>query len=122
MTAPSGLAYDSTNSQLYVADQRNNRVMIFNTNFPTTVSAITAPVNDACALTGGALYCWGYNGYGEDGFGNTTQYLSPQQVGALTTWTAISQRDPSYEIANPTTPTCPLTARPLYFWGHNNYA
>jgi DNA-binding beta-propeller fold protein YncE len=32
MNTPDGIAYDSTNSQLYVADQNNNRVMLFSTS------------------------------------------------------------------------------------------
>lgn len=37
--------------------------------------------NHACAVTsGGALYCWGYNGYGQLGTGNTTNQSSPYQV------------------------------------------
>ena len=36
--------------------------------------------------TGGKLYGWGLNSNGNLGLGNTTDYSSPVQVGALTTW------------------------------------
>ena len=32
------------------------------------------------------LYSWGANASGQLGLGNTTNYSSPKQVGALTTW------------------------------------
>ena len=113
---PEGLAYDSTNSLLYVSDDVNNRVMIFNVTPPTipTPTVVTQGGGDACAIGGGALYCWGYNGNGEDGLGNTTQYKTPQQVGSDTTWTAISQADPTFDPA-----ACGIDNGKLYCWGNN---
>ena len=40
----------------------------------------------AAIKTDGTLWGWGRNNYGKIGLGNTTQYSSPVQVGALTTW------------------------------------
>jgi len=40
--------------------------------------------------TSGALYAWGDNSTGSLGLGNTTNYSSPKQIGALTTWSKIS--------------------------------
>ena len=37
----------------------------------------------------GKLWSWGYNGYGELGLGNTTNYSSPKQVGTNSNWHAI---------------------------------
>ena len=37
-----------------------------------------------------SLYSWGVNTYGQLGLGNTTNYSSPKQVGALTTWSNIA--------------------------------
>jgi alpha-tubulin suppressor-like RCC1 family protein len=36
--------------------------------------------------TNGTLWSWGYNNSGQLGLGNTTNYSSPKQVGALTSW------------------------------------
>jgi alpha-tubulin suppressor-like RCC1 family protein len=36
------------------------------------------------------LYSWGSNGAGQLGLGNTTAYSTPQQVGALITWSKVS--------------------------------
>jgi hypothetical protein len=40
--------------------------------------------------TNGTLWTWGTNVSGELGLGNTTEYNSPKQVGALTTWSKVS--------------------------------
>lgn len=42
------------------------------------------------AKTNGTLWSWGINSLGQLGLGNTTSYSSPQQVGALTTWSKIA--------------------------------
>jgi len=36
------------------------------------------------------LWSWGYNPYGQLGLANTTNYSSPKQVGALTTWSSLA--------------------------------
>ena len=58
------------------------------------------------------IYAWGNNGQGQLGTGNTTQYSSPVQVGALTGWSSISssQRSTSAIKTNGT----------LWSWGGNN--
>jgi alpha-tubulin suppressor-like RCC1 family protein len=38
-----------------------------------------------CLLSTGAVYTWGYNGYGGLGTGNTTQYNTPQHISGLGT-------------------------------------
>jgi alpha-tubulin suppressor-like RCC1 family protein len=40
--------------------------------------------------TDGYLWTWGAGGSGQLGIGNTTNYSSPKQVGALTTWLNIA--------------------------------
>ena len=40
--------------------------------------------------TDGTLWGWGNQANGEIGLGNTTNYVSPKQVGTLTTWLAVS--------------------------------
>jgi alpha-tubulin suppressor-like RCC1 family protein len=63
---------------------------------------------DACGIDNGKLYCSGYNNNGQLGLGNTTNYNTFQQVGALTTWTAVSQ---GYQN------TCGIAGSTLYCWG-----
>ena len=41
--------------------------------------------------TDGTLWAWGKNYQGQLGLGNTTDYSSPKQVGALTTWSTIEK-------------------------------
>lgn len=43
--------------------------------------------------TDGTLWSWGRNNLGQLGLGNTTNYSSPKQVGALTTWTTLSRNN-----------------------------
>ena len=40
--------------------------------------------------TDGTLWAWGSGSYGRLGLGNTTNYSSPKQVGALATWSKLS--------------------------------
>jgi alpha-tubulin suppressor-like RCC1 family protein len=44
----------------------------------------------AAVKTDGTLWTWGYNNYGQLGLGNRTDYSSPKQVGALTSWLSVS--------------------------------
>src|SRR5688572_3029573 len=37
-----------------------------------------------------SLWCWGFNGYGQLGTGNSTNRTSPTRVGTATTWTAVT--------------------------------
>jgi alpha-tubulin suppressor-like RCC1 family protein len=47
----------------------------------------TADQHAVAIKTDGTIWTWGYNPYGNIGRGNTTNYSSPVQVGALTNWT-----------------------------------
>jgi len=59
---------------------------------PTTIGAASARglgfsrTYSASGPTPGGLWAWGRNQFGPLGLGNTTNYSSPKQVGALTTW------------------------------------
>jgi alpha-tubulin suppressor-like RCC1 family protein len=55
---------------------------------------------------------WGSNASGQLGLGNVTNYNSPKQVGALTTWLAVAGGG-YYTIATKTDGT-------LWTWGSNN--
>jgi alpha-tubulin suppressor-like RCC1 family protein len=65
--------------------------------------------------TGGALWTWGYNSYGQLGLGNTTRYSSPKQVGSLTTWSTISINQRAYQMVSI------KTDGTLWMWGYNAY-
>ena len=60
----------------------------------------------------GTLWSWGRNNFGTLGLGNTTNYSSPKQVGALTNWASISG-GAIYIVAIKTDGT-------LWSWGYNN--
>jgi len=63
--------------------------------------------------TDGTLWSWGGNDYGQLGIGNTTDYSSPKQVGALTTWLNVygGGRHNSASKVDGT----------LWTWGQGNY-
>ena len=58
---------------------------------------LTARNSSTCGLSGGALYCWGYNGAGQLGDGTTTQHRSPSPAtgGPFATLAAGGTPDPS---------------------------
>jgi alpha-tubulin suppressor-like RCC1 family protein len=70
-------------------------VTYYSRSSPVQVGALTtwASVNIGVAdtsvavRTNGTLWTWGLNSFGQLGIGNTTDYSSPKQVGALTNWT-----------------------------------
>jgi alpha-tubulin suppressor-like RCC1 family protein len=66
----------------------------------------------AAVKTDGTLWAWGRNLLGQLGLGNTTNYSSPKQVGALTTWLAIAGGE-YFCMAIRTDGT-------LWSWGRNN--
>jgi len=55
------------------------------------------------------LYSWGSNGSGQLGLGNTTNYSSPKQVGALAYWDQLSNGQ-NFSVATKTDGT-------LWTWG-----
>ena len=63
--------------------------------------------------TNGTLWAWGRNNFGQLGNGNTTNYSSPIQIGALSNWAAIAPES-AFTIAIKTDGT-------LWSWGQNNY-
>jgi len=54
----------------------------------STGTYISQPLT-AAVKTDGTLWTWGRNFYGALGLGNTTNYSSPKQVGALTGWSNV---------------------------------
>ena len=68
----------------------------------------------AAIKSDGTLWMWGNNPYGQLGLGNTTNYSSPKQVGALTNWSQIASSGPYSSVAIKTDGT-------LWAWGYNGY-
>ena len=58
------------------------------------------------------VYVWGFNYNGALGVGNTTNYSSPVQLGALTTWSQVATGGNSYS-------TLGIISGALYAWGYN---
>ena len=64
---------------------------IFQVGALTDWSKISGCTNSAAAIkTGGTLWSWGNNVFGQLGLGNVTFRSSPVQVGALTDWSEIA--------------------------------
>jgi len=84
----------------------------------TTWSKITAGFFHALAIkTDGTIWSWGWNSNyqgagGQLGLGNSTNYSSPKQIGALTTW-LITNAGPYTSLATKTDGT-------LWSWGINS--
>ena len=81
----------------------------------TTWSKISVGTSHSLAIkTDGTLWAWGANGgTGALGFGTTSNYNSPKQVGALTTW-AAGAGGPGNTLAVKTDGT-------LWCWGSNTF-
>jgi alpha-tubulin suppressor-like RCC1 family protein len=60
------------------------------------------------------LFSWGANNFGQLGLGNTTNYSSPKQVGALTDWYKFVAGAGDYSIAIKTDGT-------LWAWGQGSF-
>ena len=65
----------------------------------------------AAIKTNGTLFTWGGGGYGVLGHGNTTDYSSPKQVGALTNWAKIANLYTGFVAVK--------TDGTLWTWGSN---
>ena len=55
-----------------------------------STSTTNARINAMWIQANGSLWAWGYNGFGQLGTNNTTNYSSPKQIGALTSWLQVS--------------------------------
>ena len=70
---------------------RYSLVQIGSSSNWTQIYASTNSFLFALAIqSNGTLWAWGNNSFGQLGLNNTTNYSSPIQVGALTTWTSAS--------------------------------
>ena len=123
MDKPMGLAYDSTNHRLYVADAIDSRIVEFSTSsFPNAqFSSVTQSGATACAITTNTdLDCWGSNGNGASGIDSngwgSTEPTGISPPGPPTGWTAVSQGDRNFDDAG-----CGIAGGVLYCMGNNAY-
>jgi alpha-tubulin suppressor-like RCC1 family protein len=56
----------------------------------SSVSSFGRSRNTLAIKTNGTLWSWGLNDFGQLGLGNTINYSSPKQIGALTGWLKVS--------------------------------
>lgn len=84
-------------------------------NLDKNVKRVITGYYQACAIIGdGRLKCWGYNGNGEIGTGNTGGgYLTPQQVVGMES--GVTNVDPDYLF------TCAVKNGRAKCWGYNEY-
>lgn len=75
---------------------------------------LSAGSSHTCAiLTDGTLWCWGLNGRGQLGLGDTTNRSSPTRVGTATNWRSVS--------AGHNSSTCAVnTSNQVFCWGFNS--
>ena len=57
---------------------------------PAPATTVSIALSHSCAISSGALYCWGANAEGNLGTGDTTPHLSPIRVDAATDWYAVA--------------------------------
>ena len=88
---------------------RNTPVAVW--TMASGVSSVSAGNYHTCAIKGGALYCWGYNGNGQLGDGTTTNSNTPAAV-----WTMASGVS---SVASGYSHTCAIKDAALYCWGNN---
>lgn len=83
--------------------------------FLSNIVAVDAGYHHTCAQSSsGAMYCWGYNGYGQLGDNTSVQKQVPNQVSGMSSGvTAISSGHMS---------TCAIKNGAGYCWGHTSYA
>ncbi len=84
------------------------------TGFESGVIAVSATGYTTCATKGnGALYCWGYNGNGQLGLGNTANSSAPNLINGFDMGVQ--------HIVSATLNTCAIKTSGLHCWGYNGY-
>lgn len=98
-------------------------------NYPSPVEvagggdwdSVYACMYHACGIqSGGSLYCWGANAYGQLGINSTTSKSVPTAVASGETWAKLPAH--GAEVDNLAATTCAITAAgQLFCWGHNAF-
>jgi len=88
------------------------------TPFSGVLQVSISSSNSACALVQGSsakeVWCWGYNGYGELGTGDTTKRKYPTKVLGLTSPTEVN-------AGGYLSTTCVVDGGNVRCWGYNGY-
>lgn len=96
---------------------RTNPVQVGGSLNNLSVTDISAGGSHSCAIANGRAYCWGNNGTGRLGNGNTTNQSSPVAVsttsGAMLTRTVTAIASGGYH-------TCAIADNRAYCWGRGN--
>jgi alpha-tubulin suppressor-like RCC1 family protein len=87
-------------------------VMVHNLGAGSGTTLVTSGALHVCALVNGTIMCWGYNGSGQLGIGNTTTQLIPVAVNLSG---VQSVRASGYDTA------AIVSSGVTYVWGDNTY-
>ena len=71
-------------------------------------SQVSSSSGHACAISAGALFCWGKNDWSELGTGDNVDRMLPTRVGADADWDYVNAGDDH---------TCGIRSGALYCWG-----
>jgi len=96
----------------------------FSAGAQTAAVRVAAGAYHTCAiLVNGTVKCWGYNGYGQLGLGDTmNRGDAPGQMGSALPRVFFPQRGPVKQLALGYYHTCALdTEGDAYCWGYNYY-
>jgi alpha-tubulin suppressor-like RCC1 family protein len=63
---------------------------VIGSDYWSSISSFGKVRNTLAIKPNGTLWGWGLNDYGQLGLGNRTNYSSPKQIGALTTWLSVT--------------------------------
>jgi alpha-tubulin suppressor-like RCC1 family protein len=75
------------------------------------ISAVGAGLNHTCAVVGGGVRCWGWNGYGQLGTGDFADRTSPASVATSGTVT---------KVVGGSSHTCAIVGGGVQCWGNND--
>lgn len=81
---------------------------------PASYNKVSAGYAHTCAIVAGALYCWGYNRYGQLGLNDTTDRAEPTYVSYFAGKTVTEVSSGQYH-------TCAVADGQAYCWGYNGY-
>ncbi len=73
---------------------------------------VSAGTYHTCGIESGALYCWGWNEYGQLGTGNNDSIFVPQKIGERSDWKTVSAGFHH---------TCGIAGEKVFCWGKNTF-